>query len=157
MISLTWRNHVAILYFKQLFGQMYTYWEQPLQLLWVMNYKEIWFLTPASSGSEASLCMWCNTRKYFDLGLAKSFSRVFIKQIEALAGFFSVIYWMALKHFYGILSTGWSDFTTQAFGLWKEGCCTSRLNDVYINILQPAFTVQLWNYKLGSHVPFKII
>lgn len=59
--------------------------------------------------------------KHLDLGLATSILRVFIKQIEGLAGFFSVIYWIVLKHFNRILSTRWSDFTAQAFGLWKKG------------------------------------
>lgn len=76
--------------------------------------------------------------------------RVFNKQIEGLAGFFSVIYWIVLKHFNRILSTRWSDFTTQAFGLLEGGCLTSRLNDVNISVLEPAFTIQHWNYRLAS-------
>lgn len=52
---------------------------------------------------------------------------VFIKHIEGPTWFFffSVIYWMVLKHFKQILSTRWSDFTAKAFSLWKGGCCTA--------------------------------
>lgn len=53
-------------------------------------------------------------------GLATSILRVFIKQVEGLARFFSVIYWIILKHFNRILSTRCSDLTTQAFGLFFE-------------------------------------
>lgn len=57
--------------------------------------------------------------------------------------FFTVIYWMVLKHFKQILSTRWSGFTAKAFGLWKGRCCTAWLNDVNIGGLQLAFATAL--------------
>lgn len=54
-----------------------------------------------------------------------------------------VIYWMVLKPFKQILSIRWSDFTTQAFGLWKGGCRAAWLNDVNIGGLQLAFSTAL--------------
>lgn len=69
---------------------------------------------------------------------------VFIKHIEGPTWFFfSVIYWMVLKHFKQILSTRWSDFTAKAFSFWKGGCCTAWLNDVNISGLQLAFATAL--------------
>lgn len=64
--------------------------------------------------------------------------------IEGHAWFFSpVIYWMVLKPFKQILSIRWSDFTTQAFGLWKGGCRAAWLNDVNTGGLQLAFSTAL--------------
>lgn len=49
------------------------------------------------------------------------FCECLLNRSKASQGFFSVIYWIVLKHFNRILSTRWGDFTTQAFGLWEEG------------------------------------
>lgn len=66
-----------------------------------------------------------------------------LNRLKDTHDFFPVIYWMVLKPFKQILSIRWSDFTTQAFGLWKGGCRAAWLNDVNIGGLKLAFSTAL--------------
>ena len=128
--------------------------------LWALTRHSSWprarSFHPASSESRAELVyvmqhmqiLWCGPLRHL-------FCECLLNRSKALAGFLSVIYWIVLKHFNRILSTRCSDFTTQAFGPLEGGRRTSRLNDVNINVLQPAFAIQHWNYRL--YVLCKII
>lgn len=116
--------------------------------LWIYN--ETRFLTLSSQSSPSILrergkvapVMQTHANTLIR-ALQHLFCECLLNRSKASQGFFSVIYWIVLKHFNKILSTRWWWFHNS--GIWPlgGGWRTSRRSDVNIGVLQPRIALEL--------------